>query len=165
MKKNILYLLLLFPALAVRAQPQLILSVVGSAGLDASAGNLKVSATLGEPVIFTASNNQQTLTQGYQQDQRVLISVGTAEPQALTGFRVFPNPANAWVELASDAPFRVGSSVTVFDAGGRLLSSLELPDGNYAQTIDFSNLPPGAYALRVHTHDGNVTFPVIKHKQ
>lgn len=165
MKKQFLLIGCLLAAHAVLAQHQILLSVVSASGFEGSAGNLRFSSTTGETVIFTATNNVQTLTQGYHQDQSVLISVDALEPAAESGFRVFPNPTAGLVNVASETPFQAGGQVLVFDQSGRLVSQSELVKGQVSQTFDFTLLPEGAYTLYLRAQERQVSFKMIKHNR
>ncbi len=70
-------------------------------------------------------------------------------------FDVYPNPANNYININSDGSI---SSLELVDLLGNKIIALDAPTLN--QAIDVSNLPAGAYTLRITTNKGN-----IKNKQ
>ncbi len=64
-------------------------------------------------------------------------------------FSVFPNPANTELNITSEAA--AFSRIEIFDTPGRIIRTIELarPVNNY--TLPVSELPAGAYLLRVNS--------------
>jgi gliding motility-associated-like protein len=50
-------------------------SVIGSAGSDADNGNIKITSTIGEPIINTGENSPRFYTQGFQQPVRIVDEI------------------------------------------------------------------------------------------
>ncbi|MBC7775645.1 MAG: T9SS type A sorting domain-containing protein [Phycisphaerae bacterium] len=148
--------------LPANAQYSAILQVVGAAGLESALPGISVQSTVGEVATLTLSNNLQACTQGFHQDNRVLISVSAIEPITLAGLSVFPNPAETVVTLKSETPFIPGTQVELFDASGKYLQTVSLETGSVERRIDLTMLPTGSYLLHIRNPVGMAGFQLIK---
>jgi len=90
---------------------------------------------------------------GVTVNQSCINPLGTEETAAFRGFVVFPNPAQAIVEIrhGQDTPCRV----QVMDFSGRVLSDSPLTAS--VHTIDISGLTPGVYVLRIENARGQAS--------
>lgn len=79
MKKNsmkqLFILTLSFCSLVGFSQATIERSVIGVAGSDGDNGNIKITSTIGEPIINTGENNPKFYTQGFQQPVRVIDEI------------------------------------------------------------------------------------------
>jgi hypothetical protein len=160
MKKHIITLLAITACVHVRGQ-SLAPELISSSGGHGQSAQTQLSWSVGEPVISTLSNSNNTLTQGFHQPQIVVTSLeSTADWMEL---KIFPNPATDLVILQID---EVGvSSITrfeLFDLQGKSITK-----GNVTTTrteIPAGNLAAGQYVLRVSNSQKVKSFQIIKQK-
>lgn len=67
-------------------------------------------------------------------------------------WRVYPNPAHDWASVQSDAPL---TRLSLYDAMGRKVREEEFMPGHEVEW-SLAELPPGLYALRGQTIEGEV---------
>jgi subtilisin-like proprotein convertase family protein len=80
------------------------------------------------------------------------IPTATHEAADLSGhFVLFPNPADEAVWVAFDRTATTVTRVSLFDAGGRLVSTSVLPAGSDRIRLVTADLAKGMYAVRVET--------------
>ena len=153
MKKTILFL----PGLLVACttfSPE----VISTQGEEYNNALGSVSFTIGEPVTETVSAGNYDLTQGFQQPNLTVNSVGEAIP----GFsvKVFPNPTAKRVQLTvlswSGLTFRIT------DLNGALIRAGWI--NSRSTELDFTDQAAGTYLLSVFRGDDQIvsTFKVIK---
>jgi len=144
--------------------PAIVMQVVASSGGYAETTNLKVSWTLGEPVIQTVANTGNTLilTQGFQQGNLFNVDVPNTDLPTLK-FKMYPNPTNVkvWFELNSNDA-KGDFIVDVYDVAGRkiLHENLGEFDNQGVKSMDVSSLKSGIYLVRVNI--GNYNSDVMK---
>ena len=132
--------------------------VIGAAGKTQSNSNLKVSYTVGEPVVglMTAGGNQ--LGNGYYPAldlQALSVEDNTMDVQ----LRVYPNPTSQ--SLYVSHPDINSFGITIVDMNGKQLYSGTI---NKEQPLDVSNYTQGMYLVTVEsetTHKKN-TYKIIK---
>jgi len=163
MKKTILIIMALVPVFlfAQSAERQ----VIGSAGGFTSNSDFKVSNTVGETVIATGTSATLILTQGFQQPGEETIGIEDIE----TGLsvNVYPNPVKGIVNLELDAPNAMEIDIQVLNFNGTLISQpvqKQKVFGYSTHEINFSNLAPGNYFLRLQNSKGNLkqTIKIVK---
>jgi hypothetical protein len=148
-------LLLIFCFSGAFAQPHDLVSASG-ASFQNSSGYLSFS--IGELISTTLSSSSLTLTQGFHQTRlRTGVPVITQREIQMS---VFPNPVKDLLILQIDDP--PGFNYMLFDVRGRLLERAEVFDER--TTINFGNLEPAVYILRV-TNLINETrlFQIVKY--
>jgi len=134
------------------AQQVLSPEVIASQGGTFQSPTLEVSYTVGEmAAINTITGNSFILTQGFHQpDKFVVITVNEIDSDL--GLLVFPNPANAELNIKLNIARNQQFKVECFDAAGRLIGTPfqinHLP-GEQNYLFNISGLAPGAYLLRL----------------
>ena len=154
--RKFLTILLSFWSVIIIAQPQQVISTAGGAFEN---GSGSISFTIGECITSTLSSSATILTQGFHQPKLVIID---NQPIKLDDIDItaFPNPAKEFVILRIKE-FR-GFSYTLHDLTGRIIEKKEIFSSE--TEIDFKNLVPSAYILKVsNKNEDTRTFKIIKH--
>ncbi len=135
--------LILTLALAPAAIAQ---QVIAGGGGDHANSTGRITYTIGEPVIATASTGGHTLTQGFQQPWAGISTLVDDEVDPLIGINVYPNPVRHVLYI--DAPFGANADrFVLYDAVGR-----QVTDGRITGTetqLDMQPYASGGYILRV----------------
>jgi len=127
-------------------------SIIDSGGGAASSGPLRVSATLGQPLVGVSSGATLALVAGLPPSVAG-IAVGAPQPllPAFTRLAlVLPNPFATKASIAFDIASSSVTTVRIFDASGRLIRTLvdgPLEPGRYTIEWDGAGvhgLPVGA---------------------
>lgn len=141
--------LLALPLGAVCQTYHLGMQVVASGGGNGAQGNYELTWTIGEPVIFTLSNPDRVVTQGFHQpDLFTSVSTWDLDLQAL-GIEVFPNPTADFVTIRYQSGEANPLVVQTFDVYGRHIGAQERLDVPEGTVLDCSNWPAGMYLLRI----------------
>ena len=69
-----------------------------------------------------------------------------------------PNPATDKVRITSSFGL---SRIEAYDAKGRLVKELSIPNSQFSTNLDVSSWPRGAYLLRIHTPAGTTTKKLL----
>ncbi|MBQ4441834.1 MAG: T9SS type A sorting domain-containing protein, partial [Bacteroidales bacterium] len=85
------------------------------------------------------------------------LHVGIGDHSA-NNITLYPNPTRGTVQIRNSGSNIL--SVTVFDASGRMLNTVNVND--HTATIDLSGYAVGTYFLRIMTENGVVTKRVVK---
>jgi len=122
--------------------------VVTSSGGYALNGGYSVSWTLGEPVIATAQNGSNTLTQGFQQPAYNVLAITT---ETLQGFdvNVFPNPTSDYITIDWTTNKENTLYITLFDLAGKMISEKSYSAADEKVSINLSQLASAQYILEV----------------
>lgn len=140
-------------------------NVVGSAGASASDANVSIDYTLGETVVLTVSNSNNTLTQGFHQPASVSVSV--AEVSNYT-YSVFPNPFNDMVQVELQLASASTVQIRLVDLYGRVVYSQEMATmnaGPHLLPLDTKDFAAGSYLLSVCVAEHNKNLPTISTRQ
>ena len=153
MKKLITIILLTTPIGIIHAQ-----EVVSSTGESYSYDGYEVSWTLGELVIETVSNETNTLTQGFHQNN---LNVTLIDELNLPGleFKVYPNPADYIIYIQSKGRTDVKLQFVLFDVNGKKLLNKKFIEN--PTELNMAQYAAGNYFLSITTIDGE---PVQKFK-
>ncbi len=132
--------------------------VIGAAGKTQSNANLKVSYTVGEPVVglMTAGGNQ--LGNGYY--PAMDLQALSVEDNVLdVQLRVYPNPTSQ--SLYVSHPDINSFRITIVDLNGKLLYDGAI---NKDEPLDVSNYTQGMYLVTVENKEANKknTYKIIK---
>ena len=93
------------------------------------------------------------------------ITTGVSENGSIRVSSIFPNPTLDAVQLQLDVLEAGRTAITVVDAQGREVRSLEpgiLGVGSNRYVIDLQDLDAGTYWLRVLRDDANLALPIVK---
>jgi hypothetical protein len=154
MKKTIPFLILMLLVLGLRAQ-SVERWVIGSAGgsyYDVGS-NFEMDYTVGEVMVTTMSNVNNTLTQGFQQPKNPLTWVSVqdySENPALV--ILYPNPVVDQLNLSIQNAKTGEYHVMVFDVLGQLLMDQTVSagfDGSAQLNLNFSSYATGSYFVRI----------------
>lgn len=162
MKKILFPILFLCISYSTKAQYAITHQVVGSTGFDGNAAALRVNSTLGELATPTLSNQTIMLSQGFHQDDKLLVSASTNGPSALQGYTLLPNPTAGMLRLQHDTPFSADVWFQLMDVSGRLLYAGMLPRGQNSKDFDLHGQAAGTYFLTLYTPDARTIFQIIK---
>lgn len=147
MKRMLGAVIILFPIL-LSSQVTLDRSVLGAAGMDGNvSGNVNVSATLGETVVFSSSNPPFDFTQGFQQSDDVVLDLPLMFSAELTRTQC-PDIHNGIIEVYPTG-CKANYSVTLTRVGDSLPLEV-ITDVKSADKATFMNLDSGHYQVTVH---------------
>jgi hypothetical protein len=83
-----------------------------------------------------------------------IIAIQAPQLEDTDAVQLYPNPAHTQTTVRYARGFAKGAHIKVFDALGKLVQSLQLPEWQQEYTIDLNNLTPQLYVLQVQS--GNV---------
>jgi hypothetical protein len=135
--------------------------VLSSAGDSYTTGGYEVSWTLGEPVIETLKETNNTLTQGFHQTNITVTALDDLSLPQLE-LSVYPNPVNHILNIKATGREEIKLQYRIFGIDGRLLLRREIR--NNPEEISMLPYAAGSYLLKVTTTSDNPvqTFKIIK---
>ena len=141
--KKLLYILLLttFGANAQSISNQ----VISSYGLSAANGTAQTDATIGEPVVATVSDGNNTLTQGFHQTKLIITTI--SENEKTNDYRFYPNPVNEVLNFNYTNTNNEPVGLQLFDINGKILYNKQNITTN--EQLSFSDKANGQYILKV----------------
>ncbi|MEJ2902683.1 T9SS type A sorting domain-containing protein [Pedobacter panaciterrae] len=135
-----------FTAVANAQQAELQRSVIASAGGSAEINNTIFQYTIGEVLVTAIENSPLLVTQGFQQPE---VNGSTPEPQAplITGFIVYPNPANSQTKLEFDLVMDDMVNIQLVNNAGQTVRniSLKMLAGKANYILPLGGYPSGLY--------------------
>ena len=147
-------LAIIFTAKAQQTSPEIIST---SGNYDYNANN-SISWTIGELVIETESNSNNTLTQGFHQTNYIITDMEDSELDYQVS--VYPNPTtnHVFVKMNNTEDFHI----YLYDLNGKMLSHSK----NEKQTaqIDMSIFAAASYILRLYNAENQFirSYKIIK---
>ncbi len=152
------YLVIVFLVATMGYSQSISKQVIGSAGKTQSNANLKVSYTVGEPVvgIMTAGGNQ--LGNGYY--PALNLQALSVEDNVLdVQLKVYPNPTSQLLYVSH--PELNSFGITIVDLNGKQLYSGTI---NNEEPLDVSGFTQGMYLVTVENAIANKknTYKIIK---
>ncbi len=151
-------LLVTVPAFSQTKQSE----VVASAGGSVTTETVSVSYTVGEPVVGTLSAGNVVLSQGFQQGY-IDIPDTDVEAALAKNVRLYPNPLKTTLFIELQEVPEGDCVVKCFDMSGQMVGSAQY-DSEPRLSIDMSNLPQGAYFVKVFVDDSElVNSRVVKY--
>jgi len=161
MKKQILLIVLILTVnlIILSGEKGYAQEIISSSGEHAETQDVKLSWTLGEPVIETISSNSNTLTQGFQQTKLVVTPVVTTDLN--NDVLVYPNPATALINIHIKGFLKLNAIAGLYSLDGKLLRQKSLISEN--NFLKLKELPNGNYLLKI-TKDTEPfqTFKLVK---
>lgn len=145
--------------LVVAASSAFSQEVLSAAGEDFETSGVKVSWTLGEPVIETFSNGNNFLTQGFHQTKLIVTPVLNLSANGT--IRVYPNPVRKFVFIEFENFGKSNAIAELFGSDGKLLIQAKIAKSRTG--LDLFKYQNGSYLLKISS--GNVilnTFKLIK---
>jgi len=141
-------------------------NVIGSAGGYDTTNNVKVSWTVGEVITETATDGNNTLTQGFHQTNLTVTQIEEALINSENfSINIFPNPAVYSVSMEVTAESIKGLKYELNDNNGKLL--LKGKFTNKLEKIDFTIYQPSIYYIRIYNDKGTFsdTYKVVKDRK
>ena len=124
-------------------------TVFSTSGSTFENANFSLSYTIGETVTATVSNNNNILTQGFQQPVYDVVSNITDYANSLfININVFPNPTDKLVHVEFNAPKNKKAVMYLYDISGKVIIT-ETLQANTVQTINLENASTGQYHLKI----------------
>jgi hypothetical protein len=95
----------------------------------------------------------------------IQLPVSVKQPKNTIGASIYPNPVSgsATLQFSTEESGNVRYELT--DLVGRIVHSESkvFSEGTHTVTIDISDVSVGMYVLRLETHKGSVSLPIIKY--
>lgn len=144
-----------------------VIATAGGFAVNESAG-ITLSWTLGEPIIATLSNSEQSLllTQGFQQGS--LLGTGIDIPVSSTQqVSVYPNPASSKATISLKDLTTSSIEITIYSLTGAIVLYHKQAEPISSQLteipLQISHFKPGLYLIRV-TANGSIlaTLKLVK---
>lgn len=138
------------------------LFVVASSGDYFQGTNATLSWTLGEPAIETYSNDNNILTQGFQQSNYIIEIVNEMSNNSFY-INVYPNPSNDFITIQCENSQK-DIVIELFDMNGKKLLSQEMPATETQEQLNLHEYAAANYFLRISTKNGELlkTFKIMK---
>jgi hypothetical protein len=159
MKATIVFWMSL-PLLAFGPEYQMQKQVVAGGGGKTSDGSVRITGTIGQPVIGTAGDSSRLCKAGFwhslQSEPSGVHGLAAALPSEFRLEQNYPNPFNpkTTIRFSVKDPCRV--MLKVFDVRGREVSVVadgRYQPGEYAVPFDAAGLPSGIYVYRIRMGD------------
>ena len=141
-------LVFLFPFIA--AAQDLTLQVIGAAGAHSETSVGRLTYTVGELMMQTATGIAVDLPQGFHQHMVWKIVFVNKPEEANLNIRIFPNPMSTWLRIETNRPV----VAVLFDPLGRPVSPPLRMDG--PGDFQVPDVPAGFYALRLSDPGGRL---------
>ena len=155
--KKILFILVIaaFPALV---ESQSISREVKSTDGDYNeSSEMTLASTFGQPITGTFENGSMVLTQGFQQPTIVVITSTEELAKKPLSVRVYPNPAQQFINLDITTEKEKNISWAVYNSTGQRQAGLggELTvNGKQSEKLNFYGLSAGSYYIRFINDNG-----------
>ena len=133
--------------------------VISANGGTATAAGHEVSWTIGETVVATVGNANNTLTQGFHQSKLTVTAINDIRVSDIE-IKVYPNPTSDFVTVhfskVTEKP-----TYLLFDLSGRLLEQKNIESTDVK--IDMTNFAGGSYILKLNSGQQPLqSFKIIK---
>jgi hypothetical protein len=164
MKNIVLLLIILLPALGF--SQSICNSVIATSGSYYANGQTSVDWTLGEPMIYTYSNANISITQGFQQTQFLPVFIPVMESNSSL-INIYPNPANdfLFIKISDNQVLSAAKSqvtVSIHSMIGNKVSLTIHPLLDPILKIDLNNLAPSTYIVFVSFENHKESFVFTK---
>ncbi len=149
--KHLFFFSLLFWAPFIQGQ-SITPELISSTGNQIENGSVFLDYSIGETIVFSITETDYNLTQGYLQPYEVYANVISDEEKET--IRVFPNPANDQINIL--AGNEIIQSITGTDLSGKIIS---IP---LSAQIDISEWTSGIYFLSILTSTQKFQIKIVK---
>ncbi|NIR71416.1 T9SS type A sorting domain-containing protein [candidate division KSB1 bacterium] len=162
MKRVILFVCMtIIPQQSVFAQQQIAQSVFANGGKPTSNESLRISGTLGQPLVGQSENASTTSSSGFwYQTVDIVTSVEQIPDETLPKeFRLeqnYPNPFNPTTTIAFQIPKRSDVTLKLYDIRGRKITTIldeQLDPGKYEVKFNASALSSGVYFYQIQADE------------
>jgi len=163
LKKPLIATVCLLMCIAGMAKAQVLTpEIVTSAGDYYQNAYLKLSVTIGEPVMETERSEQLTLTQGFQQGEYSLTMV--EEVGEFQGsIRVFPNPVSEYLQIEIQLTQPEKLRLVLADMHGKILREESIHEAEYI--LNMQEYAASSMFLQISGASGfSKTFKIMKVK-
>jgi len=134
------------------------LQVIGSAGNTATSGNTQLTWTIGEPIVTTATNTSNLLTQGFNQGTLIITAIDELKNLSVS---IQPNPTSDIAIIKLDDQNLSNAQYTLTDINGKVIQQNKIE--NIQTSVSFQDLANATYFIQVTTNNQKAkTFKVIK---
>jgi predicted Fe-Mo cluster-binding NifX family protein len=134
------------------------LQVIGSAGNTATSGNTQLTWTIGEPIVTTATNTSNLLTQGFNQGTLIITAIDELKNLSVS---IQPNPTSDFAIIKLDDQNLSNAQYTLIDINGKVIQQNKIE--NKLTSVSFQDLANATYFIQVTTNNQKAkTFKVIK---
>ena len=164
--KRLILILILLPAFSSLRAQELAPTVIATAGKDMSAGEYKLSFTIGELAVTTLKPQGYILTQGFQQPPNLYLSDIQKNENFRIGINVYPNPTRDIVNITLDEIFEnIDIKVFVYNSFGQ---EVEVPfvrtslGGGVHLTVDLTSFARGNYFIKLIDLSNSVVIADFK---
>jgi hypothetical protein len=132
--------------------------VIGSAGKTQNSGNIKLSWTLGEPVVGLMTAGGKQLSNGYYPALN-LQALSVEDIDMDVQIRLYPNPTSQALYVSH--PEMNSFGIIIIDLNGKQLYSGTI---NKEEPLDVSNYTNGMYLVTIENKASNKknTYKIIK---
>lgn len=132
-------------------------SVIANGGSTVSTPELMISYTVGEPIIGAERNGTWSISQGFQQGLKEVITSLT--PSLIEAqVSMYPNPAHKelYIDLISNVPTTL--KVSLYDLQARMLIELTNPYSlqEHHMVLNLERLSNGVYQVLLSDHENNL---------
>jgi len=151
-------ILLLYGIPCLQSQP---LALYGTGGGMVSSNNVFLSYSFGEPLSNYTIHTAAILTEGFQQPERINITVGVKDFSSPVSFQYFPNPAKDLIQLKWSDEWNC-QQIRIENYLGQTLYQTNHQD-SHKHEIMIGDFQPGLYFLRlINTDQQEFTRSFIK---
>ena len=134
------------------------LQVIGIAGNTATSGNTQLTWTIGEPIVTTATNTSNLLTQGFNQGTLIITAIDELKNLSVS---IQPNPTSDFAIIKLDDQNLSNAQYTLTDINGKVIQQNKIV--NTQTSVSFQDLANATYFIQVITNNQKAkTFKVIK---
>lgn len=139
-----LFCILTFFTLGANAQ-SISNQVISAYGLSAANGSTQTDVTIGEPIVTTVSDANNTLTQGFHQTKLMITTIN--ENEKTNNYQFYPNPVNEVLNFNFTNSNNEPVGLQLFDINGKILYNKQNITTN--EQLSFSDRANGQYILKV----------------
>jgi len=97
-------------------------------------------------------------------DCNSLLMSSISESKASNQFvRIYPNPANEYIQFEFDIATKKNTTIEIIDHAGKRISTIPILIGLSSYNFDISHYPAGVYFVLVHYNDKTELHKIIKY--
>jgi hypothetical protein len=157
------YIFIFFSVLfALSVNAQMMQEVISSAGGYNVNGGVSISWTLGETIIPTFKSQDGTLILTHGVQQEMIITAVEETIDDAVKIKVFPNPADAIVNVQFEAPVDEEIILDILDSQGKLVKTDLIDSAMTEKQINLQDFPAGIYYLRLTKGKHSNVYKVVK---
>ena len=159
---NIFCFLTTFLAAGIAHGQSIERTVIATGGDYFQSPTHSLSWTIGEPITETFSNTYMTLTQGFQQSDKITLTSVKDPLAAQYDIKVFPNPTADVLNITINNDRDEIVIVQIYNMGGARVLSEKILDKNIR--LNLSELMSANYLLSLHKLNGELITSYVINK-